>query len=274
MGVEAGDIERWLGAWALSLDGYPFSTPYTRSVLVPVRRGDEAAMLKIAGHPEEARGAALMAWWRGDGAAPVLAREGPALLLARAEDPEALARMAFDGCDDEATTILCEVTARLHRPRAEPAPGDAVPLAIWLRALQGAAGLGGPYARAAGLAEALLAAPQEPAVLHGDITHANVLDFGARGWLAIDPKGLIGERGYDYANIFRSPTVHAVTPERLSRQLDLVARLAGLGRKRLTQWVVVHSVIALVWARNDGHALGRRALRFPEMALAELDRIS
>ena len=143
-----------------------------------------------------------------------------------------------------------------------------------MRALQGAAGLGGPYARAAGLAQALLAAPQAAAVLHGDITHANVLDFGPRGWLAIDPKALVGERGYDYANIFRSPTVHAVTPERLARQLDLVARLADLDRTRLTQWVVVHSVIALVWARDDGHAPGRRALRFPEMALAELDRVS
>jgi len=194
--------------------------------------------------------------------------------LARADDPEALARMAFEGQDDRATAILCEVAARLHRPRPATAPGEAVPLSTWLRALQGAAGLGGPYARASGLAQALLAAPQEPAVLHGDITHANVLDFGPRGWLAIDPKGLVGERSYDYANIFRSPTVHAVTPERLARQLDLVSHLAGLDRVRLTQWVVVHSVIALVWASNDGHALGRRALRFPEMALAELDRVS
>jgi streptomycin 6-kinase len=271
MSVQEGDMERWLAAWGLTPDGYPFSTPYTRSVLAPVRRGGEPAMLKLAGHPEEARGAAMMAWWAGDGAAPVLEREGPALLLARADDPEALPRMAFEGEDDRATTILCEVAARLHRPRPGPAPAEAVALSTWLRALQAAAGLGGPYARAAGLAQDMLAAPQELAILHGDITHANVLHFGPRGWLAIDPKGLVGERGYDYANIFRSPTVHAVTPERLARQLNLVARLAGLDRTRLTQWVVVHSVIALVWARNDGHALGRRALRFPEMALAELD---
>lgn len=31
--------------------------------------------------------------------------------------------------------------------------------------------------------------------LHGDLHHGNVLDFGASGWLAIDPKGLKGERG-------------------------------------------------------------------------------
>ena len=43
-------------------------------------------------------------------------------------------------------------------------------------------------------AQALLADPRERSVLHGDLHHDNALDFGARGWRAIDPKGLIGER--------------------------------------------------------------------------------
>jgi hypothetical protein len=41
--------------------------------------------------------------------------------------------------------------------------------------------------------------------LHGDIHHDNILDFGRRGWLAIDPKRLFGERGFDYANLFCNP---------------------------------------------------------------------
>jgi streptomycin 6-kinase len=51
----------------------------------------------------------------------------------------------------------------------------------------------------------LLAEPREVGVLHGDLHHGNVLDFGVRGWLAIDPKGLLGERGFDFANIFTNP---------------------------------------------------------------------
>lgn len=43
------------------------------------------------------------------------------------------------------------------------------------------------------------------AVLHGDLHHGNVLDFGPLGWLAIDPKGLHGESGFDYANILSNP---------------------------------------------------------------------
>ena len=52
-------------------------------------------------------------------------------------------------------------------------------------------------------AQALLAdAARGRASLHGDLHHDNVLDFGPRGWLAIDPHGLLGERGFDFANIF------------------------------------------------------------------------
>jgi streptomycin 6-kinase len=37
--------------------------------------------------------------------------------------------------------------------------------------------------------------------------------------LAIDPKRLVGERGFDYANIFCNPDRHTATsPQRLSRQ--------------------------------------------------------
>jgi streptomycin 6-kinase len=269
MDADAVDVAPWLDRLGLEVDGYPFSSPYTRSLLQPVRYRGRPAMLKVASAPEEIRGAAMMVWWAGEGAAPVLAHEGPALLLPRASNPEGLADMAFNGQDDAATAILCDVAAQLHRPRPRPPP-EPVPLDRRLRALQASASQGGVYACAARIAGDLLAQPEQPAVLHGDITHANVLHFDGLGWLAIDPKGVVGERGYDYANLFRSPTVETVTPERLRRQLTLVSDRARLDRARLLKWVFVHSVVALAWASEDGHRFGRRALRFPQMAAAEL----
>jgi streptomycin 6-kinase len=271
----SGEIETdpslapWLDRWGLTPDGGAFSTPYTRSVLMPVRQAGRAAMLKVAGGPEEARGAGLMAWWVGEGAAPVLAHEGSALLLARAEDPEALPRLSFEGADDQAMRILCATVARLHKPRPAPPP-DLVPLARWFRALQAAAAKGRTFARAWAIAEELLAAPRDEVVLHGDITHANVLDFGGAGWLAIDPKGLLGERGYDYANIFRSPTLTLVTAEQTRRRLDIVADLAELDRTRLLKWVIAHGALSAAWTAEDrGHP--GRAVTFVKLALAELD---
>jgi streptomycin 6-kinase len=69
------------------------------------------------------------------------------------------------------------------------------------------------------IADKLLDDPRDIVALHGDIHHGNILDFGERGWLAIDPKGLIGERGFDYANNFCNPDAAIATrPGRLVGQ--------------------------------------------------------
>jgi streptomycin 6-kinase len=80
---------------------------------------------------------------------------------------------------------------------------ELIPLSRWFAALEpGAAKYGGILVNAATVARDLLNQPREASVLHGDLHHGNVLDFGARGWLAIDPKRLLGERGFDFSNIF------------------------------------------------------------------------
>ena len=54
----------WLKRWALLPDGQPIITPGSR--LLPVRRGDTPAMLKIAIDDEEKFGNLLMTWWDGE----------------------------------------------------------------------------------------------------------------------------------------------------------------------------------------------------------------
>jgi streptomycin 6-kinase len=269
MGALSTDFEPWLTRWDLVPDGWPFGTPHTRSLLLPVRHRGQPAVLKIAGGPEEARGGALMAWWAGDGAAPVLAHAPPALLMARAADPDALPRLAFEGQDDAATAILCDVARRLHG-HSRPPPPELAPLKRWFRSLRRRAPEGGLFGAAWVCVAPLLAEPQELAVLHGDLTHTNVLDFGDAGWLAIDPKGLVGERGYDYANLFRSPTLAMATPGRYRRQLALVAKLSDLAPARLHRWVIGHGALSAAWHAEDGaHQSAATALTFVEMVLAQ-----
>ena len=89
--------------------------------------------------------------------------------------------------------------------------------------------------------------------MHGDLHHDNVLDFGARGWLAIDPKRLVGERGFDFANIFCNPNFAAATaPGRLARQAAIVADATRLDRKRLLQWVLAYAGLSAAWILDDG----------------------
>ncbi len=188
---------------ASSLMAEPVVTRAAR--LLPVLRGGEPAMLKLSIEEGERLGGAIMEWWDGDGAARVLAREENALLLERATGLASLSGMARMGRDDEACRILCLTAARLHAPRAKALP-KLTPLAQWFRDLAPAARThGGILSRCAETAETLIHDQREIVVLHGDLHHDNVLDFGERGWLAIDPKHIIGERGFDFANIFTNP---------------------------------------------------------------------
>lgn len=246
-------FDAYIARWQLTPDGAPIITPTSR--LLPVRFEDKPAMLKIALEAEEKHGAALMRWWEGNGAARVLAHAGDALLLERAHNTPSLADMARTGNDDTACRILCHSAARLHRPTNRPLP-PLVPLARWFQDLAPAAAThGGILSLCSQTAHALLAAPQEIGVLHGDIHHGNVLDFGARGWLAIDPKGLWGERGFDYANLFCNPDFETATaPGRLARRAAVVAAEAGLERERLLQWVLAWAGLSAAWILADGAA--------------------
>ncbi len=241
------------------------------SRLAAVRTADgQAAMLKLAGGPEEQDGGALMEWWAGDGAAPVLARDGEALLMVRAPGPDTLAHLTRAGRDDKAARILCQVTACLHRPRPAAPPATLHPLAGWFAALPRAAGReGGLLAEAARAAERLLADPRDEAILHGDLHHDNVLDFGPAGWLAIDPKGLIGERGYDYANGFCNPWPEAAEAGRFESRLALTSRLSGIEAGRLSAWVLAYAGLSAAWTLNSGLPADGpwRALRMAAIAL-------
>ena len=239
-----------LARWDLVPDGEPITTP--SSLLLPVRHNGVPAMLKIAREEEERRGGALMAWWDGDGAAKVLAWHGEALLLERATGARSLTEMVATGRDDEASRILCEVALRLHAPRPGP-PTELVPLTRWFAALAPAARThGGLLARAHSAARSLLADPRDVVVLNGDIHHGKVLD-GDRGWLAIDPKGLLGERTFDFVNILRNPDAAvALAPGRFDRQVDVLAAAASIKRQRLLNWTLAFAGLSAAWHLADG----------------------
>lgn len=263
-------FEPHLSRWGLAPDGESVVTHSSR--LLPVRRAGVPLMLKVALAPEERAGARLMAWWAGDGAARVLEHQGDALLMERATGPGSLAEMARGGRDDEASRVLCAAAAGLHAPRKHPPPA-LVPLDRWFRALEPAAAAhGGVLSRSANAARELLAGPRDVVVLHGDLHHQNVLDFGPRGWLAIDPKGLVGERGFDFANLFCNPDPRMATaPGRLARQADVVAAAAGLERGRLLRWILAFAGLSAAWSLEDGDD-PVLALAVAELAAAELGR--
>lgn len=262
-------IDPWLARWELTPDGEAFRTPFL-SWIAPVRWRGRAAILKVAQNQEEREGAALMRWYGGEGAVEVFAHEDPAILLERAEGPRTLRAMAQSGNDAEACAIIADTLKRLHRPRPDR-PSFLAPLPVWCRQLgPAAARVGGVLVKSHAAAQELLSDPRELVVLHGDIHHDNILDGGARGWLAIDPKGLFGERGFDFANSFCNPDIEtAARPGRLAACAAHFSAATGIEARRLLMWALAYSGLSASWSLDEG-ADPTLALAVAEIAAQEL----
>jgi streptomycin 6-kinase len=249
LGIPDERLRGWLLRWGLEPDGEPVATP--SSLLLPVLAVGAPAMLKVALIAEEARGGRQLVWWSGRGAARVLAIEGDAVLMERAAGGS-LAPLAQGGRDGEATSIICRLAAQLHRPVPRSGP-DLVPLETWFEPLLQASAGGEDFALAATLAKRLLAAREPEVSLHGDLHHHNVLDFGGGDWRAIDPKGLRGERTFDFVHLLRNPDPVTVgTPGRLEARVAQIASEGGIGPVRLLAWALAFSALSAIWSTQDG----------------------
>jgi streptomycin 6-kinase len=261
----------WLRRWRLHPDGDVETT--ASSTLIPVRTEDGApAMLKLAHHDEEARGAELLVALEGHGVARVLRHDGAAMLLERATGTRDLIAMVRAGDDDGATRILCDVGRRLHaeteRVLGLPQPPELVGLETWFRLLFAHAdSLGSLHRAGAAVARRLLDEEGEPVVLHGDLHHGNVLDFGERGWLAIDPKGLLGDAEFDVCNVLCNPHERALVPGRLARQFAVVVDATGFAERRLRDWLVAWCALSSTWfAIDDDPERAENVARIGEVA--------
>lgn len=260
----------YLKKWHLTQDDDPIIT--NTSYLLPVSYHGKKAILKIAIADEERAGAALMVWWNGEGAAHIFQHDGDAILMERATGIRSLKTMVKSGQDDEASKVICSVIETLHQNKMINVPTTLIPLSTRFRALNTAANThGGIFTQAALIANELLQNQSEIVALHGDIHHQNILDSGTRGWFAIDPKGLIGDRAYDYANIFCNPDYDTAThPGRLARQATIVAAAATLDRARLIKWILAYAGLSAAWSIQDGESPDL-ALAIAAIAKAELE---
>jgi streptomycin 6-kinase len=224
----------------------------TGTVWHVVQKDGRPAALKLlrAEEAEEARGADYLQALGGQGAVQVLARNGQAILLEWCEGPP-LGDLCRSGQDDAASDILCDVIGKLRA--LATAPATLEPLESRMAPLT-VPDLDGDAGRAARIARHLLATQATRTALHGDLHQDNIL-CGARGWLAIDPKGVWGDPAYETANAFRNPDGAGsliFDPARIARLADRFARRLGLPRDRVLGWAAAHCALSMIWAQKDG----------------------
>lgn len=155
------------------------------------------------------------------------------------------------GSDEQATTIAGRVMRSLWRPVPEQHPFAGMSEfdggVEWLRICL--ANKGGPIPTAlASRAEGLLrefADEAEPVVLHGDLHHDNILSAERTPWLAVDPKGVVGDPAYDvgpflYNRLFETDSPASV----LKRRVDQISGELGFERDRIVGAAIPRAVLA------------------------------
>lgn len=156
---------------------------------------------------------------------------------------------------------MADVLNQLHSRAGADLPIGVLTLREYCRSLfkkavsDRSAGLASIYMRAARIAEELLAHPRDVCLLHGDMHHENVRFLQGRSWLAFDPKGLIGERAYDAANILCNPVDMPELVEneaRLLKNAAILAETMKIDRGRLLNFLYVYACLSASWFLEDG----------------------
>ncbi len=256
--------------WGLTL-GAPFPSEYN-DVIAAVRADGLEVVLKLADGDARPEAAALELL-DGRGAVALLDADHDlrALLLERVRPGTPL-----DCLDDEAATrVLAALMPRLWRP----VPAAHLPLSVggWGEAFarhRVAFGGAGPldaglFARGEAVFAELCASAEGVVVLHGDLHHDNVLRAEREPWLAIDPKGVVGERAFEPGVLLHNPIPGLLAmdaPARvLARRLDVLTEMLGLDRERLRAWGFAQAVLSAVWFVEDGEDLWPFAMTCAEL---------
>lgn len=159
--------------------------------------------------------------------------------------------------DDDATRLAAATVMTIWRPVAHP--DGLQPLRRWMRDLFNWT----PkpdliptdlirHAQQTG--ESLLATAPPPRLLHGDFQHHNLLQRANGDWAIIDPKGVLGDPGFDIAAWMYNPpdvTSRAGYRELSARRIAIWSEVSGLDRDRLTAWAFTGAVLSACWSASD-----------------------
>ena len=239
------------------------------------RRSNEDVVLKI-GVPNRELTSEMSAlrFFEGQSAVRLLEvdEEHAMFLLERLRPGEMLATLSDD---EQATNIAADVMQKLWRKA--PANIPFIKLTDWfdgLRELRPAFDGGtGPFPEKLILKveetlPGLFVESNPPMLIHGDLHHFNILS-SADQWLAIDPKGVIGNPEYEIGPLLINPWpnfLNGSNPNvQTKKRIAILSERLGFPRQRLLDWGLCHAVLSAWWHMSPDGSGGEYS-----MACAEL----
>jgi streptomycin 6-kinase len=227
-------------------------------IVVPVQREVPSVVKVSFPHPGNVYEPHAFAAWAGNGAVRLYERDDAhfAMLLERVESETV-------GCLDDHAAIA--VAGRLSRQLAIEAPPE-LPLlrdivVEWPEQMSKAqTRQGNPLPHRvidAALATILELGTKQPATLvHGDLHYGNILRGRRSPWLAIDPKGYVGDPAYDAITVLTGGAERMLAAGDLRtevlRRLAIFADNAELDRERVRRWTQLRAVRSAQESRDCG----------------------
>ncbi|MET9829488.1 aminoglycoside phosphotransferase family protein [Streptomyces sp. NPDC006385] len=243
----------FLQRWGLRVDGPPMHG--WSALVLPVTAADGTrAALKLQLLDEESEGEPVaLRVWDGDGAVRLLDHDEATgtMLLERLDSSRMLAHLPDV---HESVLVIARLLAHLT---SFPAPADMRRLGDIARDMLDETPwalrqIGDPGTRriAADCAAAVREVVDEPGdrLLHWDLHDENVLAAERAPWVAIDPKPLAGDPGFELwpalANRF--------DPADVRWRFDAMTDVLGLDRARARAWTYGRLLQNLLWSVEDG----------------------
>ena len=254
------------------------------------KRSKEDVMLKIGvPNPELNSEMAALKLFDGDGACQLLAcdEERGFLLLERLNPGTVLADITDD---DERTNIAVEVMQKIWRPVDSLESNSLlfgsgqqaarlqkfIKLSDWFGELKNIRphfdGGTGPFPKK--LLERVesflpeLFADENVKLIHGDFHHFNIL-LSERGWLAIDPKGVIGPAGYEIGPLMINPwgslSDGVSFKAQTKRRMSILSERVGWEQETILNWATAHAVLSTWWDTQPDGTGGEYSLWCAEM---------
>jgi streptomycin 6-kinase len=245
-----------IAGWGVAVERL---TETENSVLAFGRRDGQPVVVKIIkSRSDEWKSGQILDAFEGRGVVRVHDSVDGALLLERLIPGDSLVGMAVNESDDTATAILAATIGRMSPrevigtvptakdwgmafERYRASHDDQVPVHL--------------LSHAERLYADLCESQTRVRLLHGDLHHDNVILDHDRGWLAIDPKGVIAEPEYEVGAALRNPFARPglfADPATIRRRVDRFAADLALDAARVLLWAFAQGVLSALWTVEDG----------------------
>lgn len=249
-------VQQHAREWRLEIaDSFETET----SVISYVSRDGQSLVLKVVKQQcDEWNAGEILNAFDGRGVVRVFDHTGGAMLLERLQPGTSLLDMARDGRDEEATDILAGVIKEMS---AREIPDGCPTVAAWGEGFDRYLNTGDKKVPQSLIEPArqvfakLVASQRRPRLLHGDLHHYNILSDENRGWVAIDPKGVVGEAEYEIGAALRNPFEHPelfLSRPVIERRLTQFTKHLALDYERTLGWTFAQAVLSAIWQVEDG----------------------